>query len=51
MSCLVEDVPELRRLSLDPALASPDGVSVLYAQVHLGPPPRFSGDEGPRRLR
>ncbi|WP_216695094.1 bifunctional acetate--CoA ligase family protein/GNAT family N-acetyltransferase [Dietzia psychralcaliphila] len=51
ISCLVDDVPELRRLSLDPALAAPDGVSVLYAQLYLGPPPRFSGDEGPRRLR
>ncbi|EYT61810.1 CoA-binding protein [Dietzia sp. UCD-THP] len=51
VSCLVEDVPELRRLSIDPALAAPDGVAVLYAQVHLGPPPRSSGDEGPRRLR
>ncbi|WP_291080036.1 bifunctional GNAT family N-acetyltransferase/acetate--CoA ligase family protein [Dietzia sp. UBA5065] len=51
MSCLVEDIPELRRMSVDPALASPDGVSVLFAQVHLGPPPRSSGNEGPRRLR
>ena len=51
VSCLVEDIPELRRLAVDPALAAPTGLSVLYAQVHLGPPPRFSGDEGPRRLR
>lgn len=51
LSNLAEDVPELRSLSVDPALAAPDGISVLYAQVHLGPPPRFSGDAGPRRLR
>ena len=51
LSCLAEDIPELRHLSVDPALAAPDGVSVLYAKVHLGPPPRFSGDAGPRRLR
>ena len=51
VSCLVEDVPELRRLAIDPGLAAPDGLSVLYATVRLGPPPRFSGNEGPRRLR
>ena len=51
VSSLVEDVPELRRLSVDPALAAPDGLAVLYAQVTFGPPPQFSGDEGPRRLR
>jgi hypothetical protein len=41
----------MRRLSVDPALAGPDGLAVLYATVRLGPPPRFSADEGPRRLR
>ena len=51
VSCLAEDVPELRRLSVDPGLAAPDGLAVLYATVRLGPPPRFSSDEGPRRLR
>ena len=51
MSALVDDIPELRRLSIDPALAAPDGVSVLYASVRLGRQPQFSGDEGPRRLR
>ncbi|MFL0580535.1 GNAT family N-acetyltransferase [Dietzia sp. 179-F 9C3 NHS] len=51
MSCLVEDIPELRRLSIDPALAAPDGVAVLFAQVDLGPQPRRSVDAGPRRLR
>ncbi|KAA0919782.1 bifunctional GNAT family N-acetyltransferase/acetate--CoA ligase family protein [Dietzia sp. ANT_WB102] len=51
VSCLVDDIPEMRRLSVDPALAEPDGLAVLYATVRLGPPPRFSGDEGPRRLR
>lgn len=51
VSSLVEDVPELRQLSVDPALAAPDGLAVLYAQVTFGPPPQFSGDEGPRRLR
>ena len=51
VSCLAEDVPEMRRLALDPGLAAPDGLSVLYASVTLGPPPRFTSDEGPRRLR
>lgn len=51
VSCLAEDIPELRRLSLDPGLVAPEGLSVLYASVTLGPPPLYSGDEGPRRLR
>ncbi|HJC30447.1 MAG TPA: GNAT family N-acetyltransferase [Candidatus Dietzia intestinipullorum] len=51
VSCLVEDVPELRRFAVDPALAAPEGLSVLYAQVRLGPPPHYHGDAGPRRLR
>lgn len=51
VSCLAEDVPEMRRLALDPGLAAPDGVAVLYASVTLGTTPQFSIDEGPRRLR
>ena len=51
MSCLVDDIPELRSLTIDPALASTHGAAVLFAQVELGPEPRRSGDLGPRRLR
>jgi len=51
VSCLVDDIPELRSLTVDPALAAAGGVAVLYAQVELGPEPRRSGDLGPRRLR
>ena len=51
VSCLVDDVPEIRRLAVDPALASPSGAEVLYAQIEIGPEPRSSGDVGPRRLR
>jgi acyl-CoA synthetase (NDP forming)/GNAT superfamily N-acetyltransferase len=46
---LVDEVPEIRSLSLNPVLARPDGYAVLHAGVELGdavPRP----DTGPRRL-
>jgi acyl-CoA synthetase (NDP forming) len=47
---IAEDLPELRALSLDPVLASTEGVFVNGARVELGPPPTRE-DSGPRRLR
>jgi acyl-CoA synthetase (NDP forming)/RimJ/RimL family protein N-acetyltransferase len=47
---LAEDNPEVRSLSLDPILASPDGAFVANARLVLGPPPSRP-DTGPRRLR
>ncbi len=41
--------PQIRRLSLNPVLARPDGVSVLHASIEYGEPAR--PDSGPRRLR
>lgn len=52
VSRLVEDVPEVSSLVLDPVLVSPvgiGGVSVLRAVVHVAPP-RKRADYGPRRL-
>jgi acyl-CoA synthetase (NDP forming)/GNAT superfamily N-acetyltransferase len=46
---LVDEVPQIHSLSLNPVLARPDGYSVLHAAVELGdavPRP----DTGPRRL-
>ncbi|GAA1965652.1 GNAT family N-acetyltransferase [Amycolatopsis minnesotensis] len=50
VAALAEDNPEVRSLSLDPVLASPDGVFVANARMVLGPPPSRP-DSGPRRLR
>ncbi|MBK1788354.1 bifunctional acetate--CoA ligase family protein/GNAT family N-acetyltransferase [Prauserella cavernicola] len=50
VAALAEDNPEVRQLSLDPILASPDGAFVTNASVVLGPPPSRP-DSGPRRLR
>ncbi len=47
---LADDHPQVRRLSLNPVLARPDGVSVLRASVDLGTP-AARPDTGPRRLR
>jgi acyl-CoA synthetase (NDP forming)/GNAT superfamily N-acetyltransferase len=47
---IAEDLPEVRSLSLDPVLASPEGVFVTGVRVLLGPPPTRH-DGGPRRLR
>lgn len=46
---LVDEHPQIQRLSLNPILARPDGLSVLHAAVEIGPAfPRQ--DSGPRRL-
>jgi hypothetical protein len=46
---LADAQPRVRRLSLNPVLARPDGVTVLHAAVSWGEPaPR--PDTGPRRL-
>lgn len=50
VSTLAEDHPEVRSLSLDPVLASPEGAFVTNARIVLGPPPSRP-DTGPRRLR
>jgi acyl-CoA synthetase (NDP forming) len=47
---IADDLPQVRSLSLDPVLASSEGVFVTGARVVLGPPPN-RGDTGPRRLR
>jgi acyl-CoA synthetase (NDP forming)/RimJ/RimL family protein N-acetyltransferase len=49
-AALAEDNPEVRSLTLDPILASPDGAFVANARLVLGPPPSRP-DTGPRRLR
>jgi len=49
VSSLVEDLPEVRRLRLDPVLAASAGASVTNARIILGTPPS-SHDEGPRRM-
>jgi acyl-CoA synthetase (NDP forming) len=47
---LADEHPRIRRLSLNPVLARPDGYAVLHAAVEVGDPtPR--PDTGPRRLR
>nr|WP_245645267.1 bifunctional GNAT family N-acetyltransferase/acetate--CoA ligase family protein [Pseudonocardia acaciae] len=50
VSCLAEDLPEVRSLRLRPVLAAPTTASVTSARVVLGPPPTRH-DGGPRRLR
>ncbi|MGW9310303.1 bifunctional acetate--CoA ligase family protein/GNAT family N-acetyltransferase [Saccharomonospora azurea] len=50
VAALAEDHPEVRALSLDPVLASPEGAFVTNARIVLGPPPSRP-DSGPRRLR
>jgi acyl-CoA synthetase (NDP forming) len=46
---IVEDLPEVRSLVLDPVLTSPEGAFVTGARIVLGPPPTRQ-DSGPRRL-
>lgn len=46
---LVDDLPEVTRLTLDPVLAGPQGATVLDADAEFGTPRR--PDVGPRRLR
>jgi acyl-CoA synthetase (NDP forming)/GNAT superfamily N-acetyltransferase len=50
VAALAEDLPEIRRLSLEPILASAAGAPVTAARITLGPPPSRQ-DTGPRRLR
>ncbi|HET6503853.1 MAG TPA: acetate--CoA ligase family protein, partial [Amycolatopsis sp.] len=50
VNALAEDNPEVRSLTLDPVLASPEGAFVANARMVLGPPPARP-DTGPRRLR
>jgi hypothetical protein len=47
---LADDHPRLRRLSLNPVLARPDGFSVLHAAVEIAADPSARPDTGPRRL-
>jgi ATP-grasp domain-containing protein len=47
---MVEDLPEIRSLVLEPVMASAEGAAVVGARVALGPPPQRV-DRGPRRLR
>lgn len=49
ISTLVDDIPEVREVSCDPILVSPDGAAVLNAQITIGPVPTRA-DTGPRRL-
>ncbi|GAA4466905.1 bifunctional GNAT family N-acetyltransferase/acetate--CoA ligase family protein [Phytohabitans houttuyneae] len=46
---LADERPEVRELRLNPVLARPDGVSVLHAEVVLGPP-ADRPDTAPRSL-
>lgn len=49
VSTLVDDIPEVRELVLDPVLASGSGAVVLSGRVRVGPVPSRR-DAGPRRL-
>ncbi|GAA3960324.1 GNAT family N-acetyltransferase [Gordonia caeni] len=49
VSALVEQIPEIRGVSLDPILSSAEGTSVLAARITVGPVPTLA-DTGPRRL-
>ncbi|WP_142056485.1 bifunctional GNAT family N-acetyltransferase/acetate--CoA ligase family protein [Pseudonocardia kunmingensis] len=48
---IAEDLPEVRSLSLDPVLSSPEGAFVTGARIVVGPPPTRRERGGPRRLR
>ncbi|MFR9729247.1 GNAT family N-acetyltransferase [Saccharopolyspora sp. MS10] len=50
VATLVEDLPEVRELTLQPVLASPSGVRVTGARVSVRPS-AVTPDTGPRRLR
>ncbi|HEY3683902.1 MAG TPA: GNAT family N-acetyltransferase [Streptosporangiaceae bacterium] len=50
VSRLVDDLPEVARLELDPVVAGPDSVAVLDASVRLARPDGPRPDAGPRRL-
>ena len=49
LSCMVEDLPEVRALRLDPVLAAPTLASVTSAKITLGAAPSRH-DDGPRRM-
>ena len=49
ISALVDDIPEAREVVCDPIHATPGGVAVLAARMHVGPVPT-KHDSGPRRL-
>lgn len=49
VSALVDEVPEIRGVHLDPILSSADGIAVLSARITIGPEPTLA-DTGPRRL-
>ncbi|MFC0315275.1 GNAT family N-acetyltransferase [Gordonia phosphorivorans] len=49
VSALVEAIPEIRGVRLDPILSSADGTAVLAAGLTIGPVPTLA-DTGPRRL-
>jgi hypothetical protein len=49
VSCLVEDLPEVHALRLDPVLASRSQASVTSARITLGTAPSRH-DDGPRRM-
>jgi acyl-CoA synthetase (NDP forming) len=49
VSCLVEDLPEVHALRLDPVLAAPRSASVTSARMTLGAAPSRH-DDGPRRM-
>ncbi|MFT3662615.1 MAG: GNAT family N-acetyltransferase [Gordonia sp. (in: high G+C Gram-positive bacteria)] len=50
VSALVDEIPEIRGVNLDPILSSAEGTAVLAAQISIGPVPALA-DTGPRRLR
>jgi acyl-CoA synthetase (NDP forming) len=50
VATLAEDIPEVRKLTLQPVLACPEGAFVAGVRVTIGQPPTVL-DEGPRRLR
>jgi acyl-CoA synthetase (NDP forming) len=50
VATLAEDLPEVRELSLEPVLASPEGARVTGARLTIGHPTPWP-DSGPRRLR
>ncbi len=49
VSTLVDDIPEVRELVLDPILSSESGAVVLSGRIRVGPVPTRH-DAGPRRL-
>ncbi len=50
ISTLAEDIPEVREVVCDPILASPEGASILNAEIRVGPVVSTRADSGPRRL-